>query len=340
MLYKNNEVDLFKESQYEFRNKDNTYEGLTASEEDTAKKFLYRLSGTEGKLEFFRSNTFDFKSFAFNDTRAGAVIGLPTTYLSKTREEFLRDQPLNGFNTLMGQRINLSSLADKETFLANCLLSDDAKLFGLGRAVAETDNYLLGNLDIIADFVFMSLGYAYCFSKNRQLKMQLGQRRRMYVGAIVAVCSLMVLIRFAYFRLMQTIEDKQACNFGLDCAEGSQEFYEKLINRNKILREAMTDGHKYFDKDGNYLKHVVNVPFTDGWWFCVNYFGRKLTERKEICAREFEKVVAKLNKNGAKVGLSEVEDKWLQPREREESEFFKNIRLRLESMKGGLSNEK
>ncbi len=68
MLYKNNEVDLFKESQYEFRNKDNTYEGLTASEEDTAKKFLYRLSGTEGKLEFFRSNTFDFKSFAFNPT--------------------------------------------------------------------------------------------------------------------------------------------------------------------------------------------------------------------------------------------------------------------------------
>ncbi len=337
MLYKNNESDLFRETLYEFKNQQNTYEGLTSSEEETAKKFLYRLSGAEKKLEFFRSNSFDFKSFSFNDTRAGAEIGLPTIYLSKTREEFLRDQPLNGFNTLMGQRINLSSIEDKENFIANCMLSDDAKLFGLGRAVAETDNYVLGNLDVLADFTFMSLGYAYCYSKNRQLKMQLRQRRRMYAGVVVAVCSLMVLVRFVYIRYLQDIEDKQACNFGLDCAEGSQEFYEKLINRNKILREFMVDGHRYFDKDGNYLKHIVNVPFVNDSWFSINYFGRKLTERKNICAREFEKVVSRLNKNGRKNELDESEEKRLQPEEKKELEFFKNLRLRLESMKSGMN---
>lgn len=46
------------------------------------------------------------------------------------------------------------------------------------------------------------------------------------------------------------MEDKNACAMGLDCSEGSLEFYEKLINRNKILRDNLVDGSRYFDKEG------------------------------------------------------------------------------------------
>ena len=117
-------------------------------------KFLYRLSGAERKFDFFRSRTFDFASFSFNDTRQGAQIAIPTTYLSNSKEEFLRDQPLGGFNTLMGQKIDFDTirqtLNDEKAFtdfIENCFLSEEAKLFALARAVAETDNFLLTNLD-------------------------------------------------------------------------------------------------------------------------------------------------------------------------------------------------
>ena len=112
------------------------------------------MSGTERKIDFFRSNTFDFVSFSFNKTRNGAQIGIPTVYLSKSKEEFLRDEPLNGFNVLLGQHINFEALRMKldtdeafMKFLDTCLLIEEAKLFSLASAISKTNHFLLSSLD-------------------------------------------------------------------------------------------------------------------------------------------------------------------------------------------------
>lgn len=118
-------------------------------------KFLFRLKGSERKIDFFRSNTLDFVSFSFNGTRQGAQIGIPTTYLSKSREELLRNEPLNGFNIFLGQSVDLKTLRTRLNteeafmkFIDTCLLSEEAKLFGFARAISKTDNFLLSNLDV------------------------------------------------------------------------------------------------------------------------------------------------------------------------------------------------
>ena len=81
------------------------------------------------------------------------------------------------------------------------------------------------------------------------------------------------------------------------------------------------------------MKHTVNIPFTENRHFFINYLGRKLTERKEICARELQRVLIKLNSEEGKTPkLSEIdlEENLNAPILREESEFFKNIRLQIE----------
>lgn len=72
----------------------------------------------------------------------------------------------------------------------------------------------------------------------------------MYIGAIILGLCTAILYRLYLYSFLQIIEDKNACAMGLDCSEGSLEFYEKLINRNKILRDNIVDGTRYFDKEG------------------------------------------------------------------------------------------
>ena len=163
LLYRNFKCDLFREDHYEFRNKKNLYEDLTVSENEGIKKFLYRLSGSERKFEFYRSCTFDFVSTSFNDTKAGAQIGLPTLYFHDNKEDFLKDIPAKGFNIFGKRRVQLEEIKEKladpeafENFLDNCSLSEDAKLFGLSKAVVSTDHYMLTNLDATLGNLFIS----------------------------------------------------------------------------------------------------------------------------------------------------------------------------------------
>ena len=165
-----------------------------------------------------------------------------------SKEELLKYSPPNGYNTQFGQNLKLENiqLNDKlkDMFLDTLLLSEEAKLFGLARAVQETNHFIKSNLDLFIDIVCMMSCYIYCYSKNRQFKMQLLQRRKMYAGAIVVFTTKAIASRFFLYRFLDYIVDKKACQMGLDCSEGSQEFYEKLIVRNKFLRNLIDDGLK------------------------------------------------------------------------------------------------
>lgn len=66
----------------------------------------------------------------------------------------MNDLPAKGFNIFTNKRVQLEDIKQKiadpgvyEDFLENCSLSDDAKLFGLAKAVVSTDHYMLTNLD-------------------------------------------------------------------------------------------------------------------------------------------------------------------------------------------------
>ena len=290
--------------------------------------------GSKRVFEFFRSRTLDFVSFGSNFTKQGAIIGLPSNYFAKTKEELLKDVPLNGFDTLFGQSIDLNQVnAKNEELIDNFLLSDDAKLFGLARAVAQTDRFIITNSDLFVDFATFAIGYIYCFSRNREYKMHLSRRKKMYLGAILAGVTVSLLSKFLIYKYVDQLDDKNACRLGLDCCQGSQEFYQKLIKRNQILRELIPDGSKYIDKDGNYLKQLIHIPFTDRYFF-INFMGEKLTKRQEICKAEFNKMLITLNQEKESVSEEDIELKEAKAKELEDKEwpFFKKLRTRLENI--------
>lgn len=118
----------------------------------------------------------------------------------------------------------------------------------------------------------------------------------MYFRAILVSIGLAVVCRFLIYKFLDYLVDKKACQMGLDCSEGSQEFYEKQLIRNKFLRNIIPNGSEFIDKDGNYLKQTLYVPFTD-FYFRINYIGMKLTDRKENCKKELTNFIVKLEKN-------------------------------------------
>jgi hypothetical protein len=212
--------------------------------------------------------------------------------------------PNQVFNTQFGSSLNLNEKNGldnqlKEILIDSLILSEDAKLFGLARAVQETNHMIKSNLDIFLDFACMMSCYMYCYTRNRMLKLQLNQRKAMYFKTIFVFASIAIAVRFLIYKFLDYNIDRKSCQMGLDCSEGSQEFYEKLILRNKILRNVLPNGHLLIDQEGNYLKKILYLPFTD-FYFYINFLGLKLTDRKEICKNELNNFITKLEKDSNK----------------------------------------
>ena len=265
---------------------------------------MYRLAGNERTVEFFRTNTLDFLGYGFNSTRQGAEIGLPVSYFVNSKEQLLNYLPSQVFNTQFGSKLNLNEkngMDDqlKEILIDSLILSEDAKLFGLAKAVQETNHLMKSNLDLFLDSICMMSCYMYCYARNRKLKLHLNQRKAMYFKSILVFVSLAVAGRFLIYKFLDYNIDRKSCQMGLDCSEGSQEFYDKLILRNKILRNVLPNGHQLIDQDGNYLKQTFYIPFTD-FYFYINFIGLKLTDRKEICKKELNDYISKFEKDANK----------------------------------------
>ena len=235
----------------------------------------------------------------------------------------------------MGQNFNYKDIENKlgsiilNEFQENLLISEDAKLFGLGHAIAKSNHFFSSCIENALDVMAIGTAYVISYARSRFYKMQLKQRKRLYfITGSTALVSLLAG-RFFSRRFNEKINEKQTCAFGLDCCEGSVEYYEKMLNRNKILRKFLEDGTNLIDEQGNLLKQSVRIPFTEYQFFIKN-FSLSISERKTICENELINLIQKLdNQNDLKKNTAEVVqiDK--------ELKIFKLLRLKLESKKGG-----
>jgi hypothetical protein len=135
---------------------------------------------------------------------------------------------------------------------------------------------------------------------------------------------------------------------GLDCAEGSIEYYDNVIQRNKLIREVIREGHSLIDPEGNFLKQVIRIPFTDRFFY-INSYGLKLTERKENCKKELHNMIYKLLKENDETKKKQEQSETLQEEGEEkinqndnskEWKIFRDLRLKLEDAKHGGSSKK
>lgn len=300
---------------------------------------MYRLSEAERSFEYFRSNTIDFVSFGFNKLKQGSHIGLPPSYFAKSISDLPKLTPNGGFQYVVGQNVLSNDLNQNlseeivQKFYESLVLSDDAKLFGLAREIAKTDNFMLSSLDRLIELICLCGAYIYSYAKTRAYKMQYLQRRRVFVLSGLFALTVILSSKFFIAKVFESIIDFQACQMGLDCCMGSVEFYEKMIQRNKVLREILINGHKLIDSNGNFLKQPVYLPLTD-YYFYTNFMGLKLTDRKETCKRYLDEMIIKLD---SKIGTNDTkteqfdQDNSQIKTNSKEIKLFKTIKLKLES---------
>lgn len=313
-------------------------------EEEATKKFIYRLSTSERNFHFFRSNTLDYASFGYNKLRQGAQIGLPFSYFATSKSDASNLMPDDGFKNFLGHTISLKDLNTKldqtqlESFFDSIILSQDAKLFGLAREIAKTDHFIKTNLDHLVDFVSLGGAFIYSFATTRAYKLQYFQRRRVFImSSLIALCGI-IGIRIFSKRINDKLQDYDACQIGLDCCEGSIEFYDKLLERNKLIRKVLPDGDKLIDQEGNYLKKEIKVPFMNQYFY-MNYLGIKLTERREYCRKQLSEIVTKLTdkiaaEDAKKLNVNEVAQSDEETSKNDkELRIFKALRLKLENSK-------
>jgi hypothetical protein len=251
----------------------------------------------------------------------------------KDKQELLELSPPSNFHNYLGQKVNYNEIENKlgleklNEFQENLILSDDAKMFGLGHAIAESNHFFISCIENAIDSIAIATAYIVSYSRSRLYKMQFMQRKRLYIISGTMALAALMAGRVYSTRLNDQISEKQACGFGLDCCEGSIEYYEKMANRNKILRHVLEDGLNLIDEEGNRVKQGVRIPFTEKQIFFKN-FSLTINERKTICQSELNKLVKKLdNENELKKTVSQ------EAKVDKELKVFKLLRLKLESLK-------
>ena len=260
-----------------------------------------RVDNFRDTIQLFRSNTLDFVTLGYYRTTIGAAIGLPLTYLSNTKDELLKNEPPAGFNTRFGCFFKLNDIKEKsgqerlESFLDNLILSKEAKSFAFSKSLTESYNVVRDNYDLVFDVIVFVLSFWFVYARNRMSRNSLKQRKRMYIGVALIALTVTFFSKFFIYKSYDRLIDEEACGLGLDCCEGSLEYYDKLINQNKILRDVIPDGHEIIDEDGNYLKCAIQIPFTN-FFIRIIYMGEKLTERRKHCKDILLETVIRLSK--------------------------------------------
>jgi hypothetical protein len=66
---------------------------------------------------------------------------------------------------MFGQNITLKQIKNIDEFFENYYLTNEAKLFGLARAVAQTERLVLTHAEIFSDFLVFAILYSNILNK-------------------------------------------------------------------------------------------------------------------------------------------------------------------------------
>ena len=300
-------------------------------------QLLYRLKLSRDNydaLKMFRSNTLDFVSLGFINLRDGARIGLPTSYLCKDKKEIAEMLP-ESIEHFQGITINKRQIQEKlsqtnelDAFYDSLNLSDDAKSFAFSLALAKSSGPMFASLDIVADLLCGVAAFTYGYIRSRTLQLNTVGRRLLYTRTFISATALAILSRYLLYPILEKDEDKRACKLGLDCCEGSIEYFNKLAERNRLLRKVIEDGDKLIDPEGNYIRQPVYLPHTS-LKFYMNYFGVKLSERRKLCEQHLNDMVKKMSQETAMTDENLVTNSTNEEQASKEMEIFRRLRLKL-----------
>lgn len=143
----------------------------------------------------------------------GALVALPPSYFATSKDDLEKLTQPSGFQNFLGKTINKSDLDEKlddstrHQLESSLFLSEDAKLFGIMRELVSTNNFIVGTSAQLVDLIVLIGAYWYSYSKTRIFKLQLAQRRKIYMATALLSISLMLISRVLLQKYIETTFD-------------------------------------------------------------------------------------------------------------------------------------
>jgi len=220
---------------------------------------------TMDNIDIFYSKSLDAVSAGLARGGQGAVVGLPKHMLQDAIDlSSLRVKP--GYNYFhKGYRLP-SNLCQEavEDLQRTMVLTPEEREFVMARELARVNTWAALRETVMFPFLFVA---HYILANEINTRTGLIRKSRNYRWPIqvgFAAASLAALIILKNFHLLET--DQEAIDAVCKTpqqAEIAMNFYQKTLNRNKVLREILgpdTDGGYCFTPEGEYQPFFYEIP--------------------------------------------------------------------------------
>uniref|UniRef100_L7M585 Uncharacterized protein n=1 Tax=Rhipicephalus pulchellus TaxID=72859 RepID=L7M585_RHIPC len=193
----------------------------------------------------------------------GAIIGLPVTF-SYTRKEDVQTKSL----LIHGSKEPAWETREAEELKKSLVLSDKAQKFVIARDISWANTYYVQFQSAALSFSVVNCYFMGRFINDRfHLLVRVPRTFRVALYGVIVALHATVYIGFkdAMSQYWDKKADEEAASLGRDYVEGGIEYYEKLLQRNRALRELLGDeGRKYYTAKGN-INRILrsdHVPIT------------------------------------------------------------------------------
>ena len=202
-----------------------------------------------GNIDFFPVYGFDIIHRGTVQMKTGSIIGIPTNLSYKTESDVDTEKIL-----VRNEPVDWNSGAGKD-LRDSLILSPNGKLFGVAREICYVSRNhvaIQGAATGLACFTAYWIGFALNNLYSLRTRMKMWGRFGLYgvIGISVYYLHLFCMDAILVRRDLKT--DKNVSKLGVEYAEGGLEYYEKLLQRNKALRQLMgAAGEKAYTMYGN-----------------------------------------------------------------------------------------
>lgn len=152
-----------------------------------------------------------------------------------------------------------------QIFMESLIFSEPAKKFSIARELILTDNFRILIKSMLPAITLMPM-YVLGHVVLSALPANPAKIRAL---AFILLCNVGVFVcllaRNAIENIYQNKADENACDIGIEYIHGGIEYYEKLIQRNLVLRNIIPGGEKIYSERGNafgFISVLSELPLT------------------------------------------------------------------------------
>lgn len=240
----------------------------------------------EPELKWFATSNMDPVNFGSSDTTNGILIGLPNYYnydeenelpsnlfrirsfkFFKSSKGSKKDEstPDEQFETDEDRSLNLIDInsEDGKSYKSSLILSENAKKFSIARELFFADSY---RITIITGAIFISALLPVYLSRAMVQYMKLADA---HLSQRLSVYSISALAGWGNYTLLADSvnefycykADTRASQLNESYRKGALEYFAKMIQRNKALRNMIDDMKYVYDEDGNHIEPILEPLF-------------------------------------------------------------------------------